>query len=459
MRRLLVSLAACLAGLSVSAPALATFPGSNGKIVASSGGRVVVMNHDGTGFVDLTSGRQPAFSADASRIAFESGRDGDSEIYSTSPVAGRRPIQLTDNAARDADASWSPDGRRISFSSDRDGNDEIYVMSRNGTGLARLTSDPGSDVQPAWSPDGSKIAFQSDRDGDHDVYTIDAADGSGLVNVTNNSRFDAEPSWAPDGGRIALTGDTNIGLGVYVIAANGSGGRRAVARDGRDPSWSPDGTRIAFDFAGIALVDPDERRRSRTIASARDPDWAPLPPAEGAPAPARTVDVQRVRGDIDVRPRGSGSFVDLMRSAEVRTGSTIDARDGAVELTSATRDGTQSGTFSGAAFRVAQPSSATALTDLTLVGGNFRRCARSRGGSATAARRRRIRGLFGRSRGRFRVSGRHLNARSKRTAWSVVDFCEGTRVRVRTGEVVVRDEVRRRTVTVRAGGSYFARRP
>jgi len=457
MRRSVVSLAGCLAGFLLgSAPASATFPGSNGKIAASNSEQVFVMNHDGTGLATLVAGRQPAFSPDASRIAFESGRDGDVEIYSIPPIEGRRPIQLTDNGARDADASWSPDGNRIAFSSDRDGNNEIYVMSRSGAGQTRLTSDPGSDVQPTWSPDGTRIAFQSDRDGDHDIYAV-GADGSGVLNVTNNSRFDAEPSWSPDGTKLTLTGDSGSGLGIYVIAASGSGVRRRVARSGVDPTWSPDGTRIAF--AGITLIDPDGRVRSTLAGPPRDPDWAPLPPAEGTPVAARSVDVQLIRGDIDVRPRGSRSFVDLVGGAEVRTGSTIDARDGRVSLTAATPDGTQSGTFSRGAFRVAQPSSTAALTQLTLVGGNFRRCGRDASRSANAARRRRRRGLFGRTRGRFRVSGRYLHLRSKRTRWSVEDFCEGTLARVRSGEVVVRDRVRDRRVTLRAGGSYFARRP
>jgi ferric-dicitrate binding protein FerR (iron transport regulator) len=43
------------------------------------------------------------------------------------------------------------------------------------------------------------------------------------------------------------------------------------------------------------------------------------------------------------------------------------------------------------------------------------------------------------------------------TNWLTEDSCNGTLVRVRRGKVAVTDYHRRRTVTVKAGRSYFAR--
>jgi len=42
--------------------------------------------------------------------------------------------------------------RKIAFQSNRDGNYEIYVMNADASGMARLTNDPGQDGEPAWSP-------------------------------------------------------------------------------------------------------------------------------------------------------------------------------------------------------------------------------------------------------------------------------------------------------------------
>src|SRR6476619_6906544 len=61
---------------------------------------------------------------------------------------------------------------RIAFNSDRDGNNEIYVMSPDGTGVTRLTNEIAWDCCPAWSPDGTKIAFVSYRDGNNELYLM-----------------------------------------------------------------------------------------------------------------------------------------------------------------------------------------------------------------------------------------------------------------------------------------------
>ena len=95
-----------------------------------------------------------------------------------------------------AEPVWSPDGTRIAFESFREGNGDIYVMNADGSGLTRLTSDPALDSSPSWSPDGTRIAFESSREGNINIYVIDA-DGSNLARLTDDPAVDKDPVWSP----------------------------------------------------------------------------------------------------------------------------------------------------------------------------------------------------------------------------------------------------------------------
>ncbi len=63
---------------------------------------------------------------------------------------GSGQTRVTKNLTGDFNPTWSPDGRMIAFQSDRDGNSEIYVMDADGSGQTRITDDPGEDLVPDW---------------------------------------------------------------------------------------------------------------------------------------------------------------------------------------------------------------------------------------------------------------------------------------------------------------------
>ncbi|MGZ5491672.1 MAG: TolB family protein, partial [Nitrososphaeraceae archaeon] len=123
--------------------------------------------------------------ADGSKIAFNSTRDGNYEIYIMN-VDGSGQTNLTNNSVGDYYPSFSPDGSQIAFSSDLDGggDDEIYLMNVDGTGQTRLTNNSTGEYYPSFSPDGSKIAFMTYRDPYWEIYIMNV-DGTEEINLTN----------------------------------------------------------------------------------------------------------------------------------------------------------------------------------------------------------------------------------------------------------------------------------
>ena len=177
------------------------------------------------------------------------------------------------------------------------------------------------------------------------------------------------------------------------------------------------------------------------------------------PVLGRDVNVERVRGSVRLRRKGSSRFLPLRALTKIPVGSTIDTTRGAVALASASnaRGGVQRGRFFGGVFTVRQRRTARPVTDILLTGGSFRRCAGS-GASAAARRQRSVRHVWSRGSGRFRTRGRYSSASVRGTTWLTADRCDGTLTRVVRGRVRVRDFKRGREVTVPAGRSYLARR-
>ena len=81
----------------------------------------------------------------------------------TMPAQGGAARAITDIFLDAREPSWSPDGRRIAFQAYRDSTWQIWIVNADGTDLKPVTSSVFDDREPAWSPDGNRIAFSSDR--------------------------------------------------------------------------------------------------------------------------------------------------------------------------------------------------------------------------------------------------------------------------------------------------------
>jgi hypothetical protein len=157
-------------------------------------------------------------------------------------------------------------------------------------------------------------------------------------------------------------------------------------------------------------------------------------------------------GTVKVKLPGTGRYVALTAGAQLPNGTDIDARAGRVTIVAARRGGgTEQADFYAGIFRISQ---AGGLTTLKLT--EPLSCPRSN--RARAAAKKKSRKLWGSGSGRFRTAGQFSSATVRGTRWLTQDRCESTTTRVVTGVVAVRDNIKRKTVIVRARRSYTARR-
>jgi Tol biopolymer transport system component len=166
-------------------------------------------------------------------IAFVLATTSGSHVFVT---RGGSLVQLTYGSHSELAPAWSPDGRRLAFQSNRDGNWEVYVADADGSHVRRLTHGDARDGEPAWSGDGRRIDFvRSGR-----LYSMQA-DGTAARALGIDGAW---PSLSPDGKSLAY--DVEFGGHHGIVVEQSGRALRLDVHDGRRPVWSPRGDLIAY---------------------------------------------------------------------------------------------------------------------------------------------------------------------------------------------------------------------
>jgi Tol biopolymer transport system component len=220
----------------------------------------------------------------AGRIIFISNRDGQNELYMTSPD-GIDITRLTTNAAVDSSSTprISPDGNKVAFSATVNDNTDIYILDIVSGIISRVTNAQEKDSAPSWSPNGQQLVFESFRDGNLEIY-ITNTDGSNQTRLTNDPTGDSTPAWSPISNEIVFVSGRFGNSDLLLLSPNGTVSTLTTdPAPNNTPTWSPDGNFIAFtsfigELSNICIIGRDGLNQQCITTRAAEystPVWSP----------------------------------------------------------------------------------------------------------------------------------------------------------------------------------------
>ena len=183
-----------------------------------------------------------------------------SDLWLVAADGATPPRRLTGTSARESGVDWSADGTRLAFSSRRDGDEveQVYVLALAGGDAARVTSSATGARSPRFSPDGRRIAYVSDvHPGAASEEENRAAALERRARRWNARIYEGFPirNWdrwlderlpqlfvqeLPQPGALPAAA-RNLLAGSMLVESPGYAGRESDGGAELDPVWSPDG--------------------------------------------------------------------------------------------------------------------------------------------------------------------------------------------------------------------------
>jgi Tol biopolymer transport system component/DNA-binding winged helix-turn-helix (wHTH) protein len=167
------------------------------------------------------------------------------------------PTRLLVSTAQDSAPQLSPDGSKIAFQSWRSGDQEIWISSADGSDLVKLTSFDGPLTgSPSWSPNGQMIAFDTRPNGHSQIYVIGVTGGKPRA-ITGGKSNDIVPSFSRDGQWIYFGSNRSGNWQMWKVSSAGGTPKQVTTQGGFVGSESIDGKWLYYtkpDSAGIWRV-------------------------------------------------------------------------------------------------------------------------------------------------------------------------------------------------------------
>jgi len=197
--------------------------GDSIQMVPASGGPPVRIVPDS---IPVSSGGQPKWSPDSSRIVFKEG----SNLWVLEVSSGRLEKVFSEPGKRLLPTCWSQDGKEIyvNLSDTENENASIWAVSLSGESKRKVTSEEESVYRYAdLSPDGSLLVMVWCEGGDCNLWVMPSAGGPRLQ-ITSNSKYDDGPSWSPDGKRITFVSTRSGNFEIWTVEVDVEGLRREL---------------------------------------------------------------------------------------------------------------------------------------------------------------------------------------------------------------------------------------
>ena len=193
----------------------------------------------------------PAVSPDQKRVAvsrydFQALSTFDIWLMDLDRVA---QIRFTSDPAGDRDPAWSPDATRIAFVSTRNGLTNLYQKSLSGAGAEEsLLASQELKFAPDWSPDGRFILYgQLNATTNVDLFLISLSGERKPEPFLQTNFIEAQSRFSPDGRWVAYISNETGRFEVYVQSFPQTSAKVPISTGGgAQPKWRADGRELYY---------------------------------------------------------------------------------------------------------------------------------------------------------------------------------------------------------------------